>query len=781
MNQEHIKRIIYPYSEWSITEESFDIDNNLRNETMFSLANGTIGMRGNFEEGLKNCPEKSVEGNYINGFYESEPIRYGEIAYGYAQNSQTMLNVANGKKIRLIIGDEELDLTKGKLSDYRRTLDMKEACLARGFVYTTPKGKSLKIHIRRLVSLTEKHIAIIRYEVTPLDFNGRIRFISSVDGDVKNIDAGNDPRVGSGLHGQVLSVKEKFVDPCWIGLRQKTKNTGFSLACAACHKISAPGGCSATTAENPLEVGMIYDIDATKGTAIVLEKFISYVTSRECDENRLLADAGERAKSALSKGFDFFCRQQANFMSDFWRRADVEINGDTAMQQGIRVNLFHLLQSTGRDGLTSIASKGLTGEGYEGHYFWDTEIYILPFFLYSFPEISRKLLEYRYSILDSARQRARQMSHPKGALYPWRTIGGEECSAYYPAGTAQYHINADIAYAIRQYMQATQDDDFLVRYGAEMLFETARLWSDLGDFIEGRGNRFCINTVTGPDEYTAIVNNNCYTNMMAAANMQYAFEVYCYLRDQYPEKYKALKEKIGLEDNEPGDWKKAADHIYIPYHEQKKLYLQDDSFLDKAPWDFENTPADKYPLLLHFHPLVIYRHQVCKQADLVLALFLLGRRFSEDEKRINYNYYGKITTHDSSLSPCVFSIMASELGYCRKAWQYFMSTARTDLDDLHGNTANGIHSANMAGAWMCIVNGFAGLRTFDGELAFDPYLPEGWQSYRFKIFFRNRLIDVKVEKELTCYEILEGEAIHIRHGGTAFCLEPGRPVSLANK
>lgn len=770
--------VIYPYSEWSVVEEDFNIENNLRNETIFSLANGYIGMRGNFEEGLPEYPEFYHEGNYINGFYESHPIRYGEIAYGYAQNSHTMLNIANAKKIKLIIDGEELNFTKGKIKSYLRTLDLKDASLTRSFKYTTAKGKSVRINIKRMVSFSEKHIAVIRYEVTPLNFTGKIAFITYIDGNVKNLSAGDDPRVGSGLQGRVLSIEEKVTENNSLALKQKTQNSGLSLACAACHRLEAKNY-TAINEESDLEVSLKYNINAQEGEEIVLEKYISYITSRECDESRLIQTASELAIESEKKGLAHYFEEQRKYMEQFWHRADIEIEGNAALQQGIRFNLFHLLQSTGKDGKTNIAAKGLTGEGYEGHYFWDTEIYVLPFFLYSFPDISKKLLEYRYSILDTARQRARQMSHPKGALFPWRTIGGEECSAYYPAGTAQYHINADIAYAIQKYMESTNDEDFLIDCGAEILFETARLWADLGEFIESKGNRFCINTVTGPDEYTAIVNNNCYTNMMAANNMKYAYKISLLLKEKYPEHYKRISEKIGLEESEPDFWNDAAQRIYIPYHEEKKLYLQDDSFLDKKPWDFENTPLEKYPLLLNFHPLVIYRHQVCKQADLVLALFLLGNKFTEEEKRINFDYYEKITTHDSSLSPCIFSVMASEIGYHQKAYNYFMKTARTDLDDFHGNTANGIHSANMAGAWMCIINGFAGLRAFDGNLQFNPYLPTEWKKYHFRIYHNNCLVDVTVNKDGTRYELLEGEEISIYHKDEYVTLRQNNPVCLS--
>nr|WP_274601625.1 glycosyl hydrolase family 65 protein [Clostridium rhizosphaerae] len=427
--------------------------------------------------------------------------------------------------------------------------------------------------------------------------------------------------------------------------------------------------------------------------------------------------------------------------------------------------MFHLLQSVGRDGKTNIGAKGLSGEGYEGHYFWDTEIYMLPFFLYNNPDISRKLLEYRYSILPNARERARIMSHKKGALYPWRTIDGDECSAYFPAGTAQYHINADIAFAIKRYMEATEDKDFLLNYGAEILFETARLWADLGEFIENKGNKFCINDVTGPDEYTAIVNNNCYTNLMAKENLEYAYKTAVWMKENAKEAYEELINKIGFIEDELQFWKKASDNMYIPYNEELGIYLQDDSFLYKTPWDFENTPKENYPLLLHYHPLVIYRHQVCKQADLVLAEFLLNHKFDIEQKRRDYDFYEKVTTHDSSLSTCIFSIMASEVGYHDKAYKYFMETATMDLTDSHRNTKDGIHAANMAGAGMCLVNGFAGMRVYEDTISFNPYIPKEWQEYKFKVTYRGRLIEIKVNKDGTSYRMLEGESLEIVHRG----------------
>jgi alpha,alpha-trehalose phosphorylase len=425
----------------------------------------------------------------------------------------------------------------------------------------------------------------------------------------------------------------------------------------------------------------------------------------------------------------------------------------------------------GRDGKSNISAKGLTGEGYEGHYFWDTEMYIIPAFLYSNPSISRKLLEYRYSTLDKARARAREMSHRKGALFPWRTINGEECSGYFPAGTAQYHINADIAHAIKKYMDVTLDNEFMLQCGAEILFETARLWADLGFFNLSKDGKFCINCVTGPDEYTAIVNNNFYTNVMAGENLEYAYNIAVWMEREHNQNYKRLVSEIGLVPEEIAKWKMAADNMYVPYSGKHGMHLQDDTFLEKKVWDFENVPKENYPLLLHYHPLVIYRHQVCKQADVVLALFLLGHKFSLDQKRRDYDYYEKVTTHDSSLSACIFSIVANDIGYHEKAYDYFIKTARMDLDDYQGNTHHGVHTANMAGSWMCMVNGFAGMRVYDDVISFQPYIHPNWEEYSFKITYRGRIIKLTISNKGTTYELLQGNELEIIHKNITFILK----------
>lgn len=759
--------------EWSIIENKLDLSKMPYRETIFSLGNGYIGMRGTFEEGYDEKPWTFCEGTYLNGFYDSEKIEYEESAYAFPKYSQTMLNVTNTKIIKFYVDDEEFDMRKGTIKEYNRTLNFKEGVLQRSLLWTSPTGKTVQICIQRLISFENKHLACIQYEVVPLNFDGKITFLSVMDGHVSNVSKDQDPRVGSSLKGCVLKVKEQIVEEDFCALIQQTKKTNFYLACGMMHTFSTNPSQQKVDTPSRSRIENKYVFDVKRNQKVQINKYIVYVTSKDYPKVEILFMTKEILKKYQNLGFSYIEKSQQKFLEQYWKRADIQIDGDKKMQQGIRFNLYHLIQSVGRDGKTNISAKGLTGEGYEGHYFWDTEIYILPYFLMVAPHISRKLLEYRYSILDAARQRAREMSHKKGALYPWRTIGGSECSTYFPAGTAQYHINADIAFAIQRYMLVTKDMDFLIQYGAEMLFETARIWADLGDYIENKDGKFCINNVTGPDEYTAIVNNNVYTNLMAKENLDYAYEVARWMKQDAPDIFEIITNKIQLEEEEIKEWKKAVDYMYIPYDDERKLYPQDDSFLNKAPWDLQNTPKENHPLLLHYHPLVIYRYQVCKQPDLLLAMFLLNDEFTLEEKRINYEYYEKITTHDSSLSSCIFNVMACEIGYYHKAEKYFINTALTDLEDYHGNTKDGIHIANMAGAWMCIVNGFAGLRITKEGLQFNPYLPESWNSYQLQVSYQNRWIQVRVEREKVQYRLLEGNSISIIHRGEKQMLKPG--------
>jgi alpha,alpha-trehalose phosphorylase len=468
---------------------------------------------------------------------------------------------------------------------------------------------------------------------------------------------------------------------------------------------------------------------------------------------------------------------QRSFLDDFWRRSDVLTEGAPLLQQAIRFSLFQLAQATARVEGFGVPAKGLTGRGYEGHYFWDTEIYVMPFLTYTAPQLAKNLLRHRYAMLDHARRRARQVGQ-RGALFPWRTISGDEASAYFAAGTAQYHIDADIAYALMQYVRATGDADFLARYGTEILVETARLWADLGYFSPRLGGSFVINGVTGPDEYAALVDNNTYTNLMARENLRLAAGAVEWLAEADPEAHARLVARTCLGEAEPANWRRAADMMYVPYDKDLGLVLQDDGFLDLEPWDFENTPPEDYPLLLHYHPLVIYRHQVIKQADVLLAAFLLGDAFSDEDKRRVLDYYDPLTTGDSSLSECIQSIMAVEVGDdLRAAEEYFVDAAAIDLADVAGNVRDGIHIASAGGTWLALVYGFGGMRDRNGELSFCPRLPERMSRLSFSVRVRRSTLKVDVTATDATYTIVEGESLGVRHLGEHLVLECGRPVT----
>ena len=772
----------FPLDPWCIRESGFDAASHFVAETLFALGNGYIGLRGTSEEGYSGPASTSLDGSYLNGFYESEPIQYPEAAYGLAKHNQFMLNVPNGKGIECWLEEERFDPLQGTLSRYERVLDFRAGVVERELEWTSPRGRRIAIKSRRVVCFQHKHLYAIQFEVTALNFSGRIRLISTLDGAVKNLVAGDDPRVGSTIAGPALQLLDIEQNDEYSALTHRTHHSGFTLVSAVSNELTLSGSAGRiNTRANTVthqRIEQCFDFHLAQGESASLRKFGCYFSSRDYP----VAELAERAEKALQQartiGFDALCVEQQQYLAEFWRHADVEIAGDDALQQGMHFNQFHLLQSVGRDGKTNIAAKGVTGEGYEGHYFWDTEIYIFPFFLYSKPEIARKLLEYRYSGLEKARERARQMSHPKGALFPWRTIAGEECSAYYPAGTAQYHINADVAYSIKQYLEATGDDAYMLQFGAEIVMETARIWIGIGSYAANHPDRFCINEVTGPDEYTALVNNNYYTNLMAQMHLRFAADIAEKIRTAHPAEFKSLALAMELGTEEPAEWRRAADHMYLPYDESLHIHPQDDSFLSKKVWDFAATPESNYPLLLHYHPLVIYRHQVCKQADIVLALLLQGDKFTLDEKRRDFDYYEKVTTHDSSLSSCIFSIIASEVGYREKAYDYFMETARLDLDDTHGNTCYGVHTAAMAGSWMGVAYGFAGMRVYQGNLSFAPILPAQWQHYQFRVHIKGQLLQVRIAAESLEYTLLEGDALDLTHRGQVVHLSRNAPSQV---
>jgi alpha,alpha-trehalose phosphorylase len=774
----------YPPDEWNIVEKEFHPEFLAQLETMLALGNGYLGMRGCPEEGGPSVENSTL----INGFYETWPIVYGEEAYGFAKTGQTICNVTDSKIIKLFVDDEPFWLPDANMLSYERRLNMKSGTLDREILWQTAAGKQVSIRSRRLVSFVHRHVAAISYCVTLL--NAEAPVVISSEMTTNEASAGineDDPRKAKVFAGRVLHHRASYSKDRRIVLCHGTEKSRMMLACAtdSILETECQHGYKVVHAEDFGQVA--FSIAARPGYPIQLTKYMVYHTSERASAEELCGRAEWTLDRVMTQGFRQLLGAQERYLDGFWRRSDVrvrEIREDRTkrttveIQQAIRFNLFHILQASALAQDVGVPAKGLTGQAYDGHYFWDTEIYLLPFLTYTSPQIARNLLTFRYKMLPQARARAKQLGH-RGAMFPWRTIGGEEASAYYAAGTAQYHINADIMYALRKYVQATGDDRFLWEYGAEMLVETARLWLDLGFYSTAKGGKFCINAVTGPDEYNTVVNNNAYTNLMARENLRYASETVESLRASEPDAYNALVNKIALEPSEPGVWSRAAANMYVPYDEKLKIIPQDDSFLDRESWDFRNTPREHYPLLLFYHPLNIYRRQVIKQADVILAMFLLGDVFSTEAKQRNFEFYDPLTTGDSSLSSCVEAIIAAQIGNMEKAIQYGMAALLMDLADVGGNVNNGCHIASMGGTWMMFVYGFGGMRDNDGRLSFWPRrAPEDNALLRFPLTYRGQTLEIEIGLEKVEYALREGNGLVIRHEKEEIHLSQEHPIAV---
>jgi alpha,alpha-trehalose phosphorylase len=774
----------YPADEWNVIEKAFHPEFLAQAETMSALGNGYLGMRGCPEEGGPNAEN----GTFINGFYETRPIVYGEDAYGFAKTGQTICNVTDSKIIKLFVDDEPFWLPNAHLLKYDRRLNMKSGTLDREILWETLAGKQVSITSRRLLSFANRHVAAISYCVTLLNAQAFVVISSEMAANETSAgDSGDDPRLARGFPGRVLHPRASYSKDRRIVLCHATQKSRFTLTCATDNALESSCLHSYKVAHTTDFGQVAFTIDAQPGRPIELTKYMVYHTSQTASAEDLCGRAEWTLDRVVTQGFQQLLASQEQYMDEFWCRSDVLIKdiredrvkrSTVEIQQAIRFNLFHILQASARAEDTGVPAKGLTGQAYEGHYFWDTEIYLLPFLIYTSPRIARNLLAFRYKMLPQARARAKELGH-RGAMFPWRTINGEEASAYYAAGTAQYHINADIMYALRKYVQATGDEVFLREFGAEMLVETARLWLDLGFYSDAKGGKFCINGVTGPNEYNAVVNNNAYTNLMARENLRYATEVVESLRATEPDAYNALVQKTALEPSEAKAWTCAAENMYVPYDEKLKIIPQDDNFLDKQPWDFRTTPAEHYPLLLFYHPLNIYRKQVIKQADVILAMFLLGDVFSPETKKRNFDFYDPLTTGDSSLSSCVEAIIAAQIGDMDKAIRYGMAALLMDLADVGGNVKDGCHIASMGGTWMMLTYGFGGMRDHDGTLSFWPRrAPEDNAVLRFPVTYRGQLLEVEIGLEKVEYALREGERLVIRHETEEVELTPENPLAV---
>ncbi|MBA3021852.1 glycosyl hydrolase family 65 protein [Propionicimonas sp.] len=742
-----VDRTRFPIREWGIAETRYDTTGLGARETIFAVGNGYLGLRGNHEEGDSDA---YAHGTFVNGFHETWRIRHAEEAFAFAKTGQTIVNVPDAKTINLSVDGETLQLSTAKLESFQRSLDFRDGILHRDLIWITTSGKRVAVQSTRMVSFTRRNLAVMTFNVTVLDDNADVVINSEVRNrqdespDPHSRVVGFDPRKAASFENRVLLSQLQYEEQGRMCFAYRTAQSGLGLAVCVDHEVFTANTVSVESRLNSDLGRRTYRVRAEAGQPILVVKWVAYTDGPATADPADLTDLCQLTlDDARVVGRDVLLEEQREWLDSYWVNADVQLVGNPALQQAVRWCLFELAQATGRAEGRGIGVKGVTGAGYEGHYFWDTEVYLVPYLAHTNPFLARRTLRFRIAMLDAARRRALALSQ-RGALFPWRTINGEEASAYYAAGTAQYHIDADIAFAMCKYSDVCADEHFLLTEALPVLVETARLWLDMG-FFRGPERSFHIHSVTGPDEYSAVVNNNLYTNLMARMNLMRAAQAVLTLAETDPGRHLEVTHQLGITENEVTGWQEAATAMTIPYHADFGVHPQDEDFLKREVWDLANTPREKLPLLLHYHPLVIYRFQVLKQADAILALFLAGDSFTPGEKRADYEYYEPITTGDSTLSAVVQSIIAAEVGYQDRALESFMEGAFVDLADLHYNTGDGVHIASAGGVWNALVYGFGGLRDYGGVITFDPRLPEGWTTLRFAF----QLQGSRVRAELT--------------------------------
>jgi alpha,alpha-trehalose phosphorylase len=741
---------------WSLTEVGLDLASLAVNESVFALANGHIGMRGSLDEGEPVV----VPGTYLNGFFEERPLPYAEAGYGFPEQGQAVVNVTDGKLIRLLVGDSPLDLQYGDVISHRRTLDLRNGVLRRTSEWRSPSGRQVRVTSTRLVSLTRRSIAAIEYSVECTDDQGDLYI--AVQSDLLANEAtptaqSGDPRLASAMHRPLQS--ELHVGRARHAvLVHQTRRSKLRMAAGMDHEVDIPDSATEDLEISPDLARYTLAARLPAGSKLRLVKYLAYGWSSRRSAAALRDQVEGALATAKLAGWGRLVREQRELLDRHWDEADVEIEGDDELQQAVRVGMFHVLQAGLRAERQPIPAKGLTGDGYDGHTFWDTETYVLPVLTYTVPAAVRDALLWRHSTLDLARERARVLGQD-GAAFPWRTIRGEETSGYWPAGTAAFHINADIADAVARYWWATLDQEFDRDYGTELLVETARLWASLGHFDDDRG--FRIDGVTGPDEYTAIVDNNVYTNLMAQRNLREAVAAVA----RQPE----TAGRLLVSADEIELWGRAADEMRVPFNKTLGVHEQSEGFTHHEEWDFEGTRPDQYPLLLNFPYFDIYRKQVIKQADLVMALHLRGDAFTLEEKIADFAYYEARTVRDSSLSATQQAVMAAETGHLQLAHDYWGEASLTDLQNLHGNSGHGLHIASLAGGWTVAVAGFGGMRDHDGRLTFAPRLPPRIRRLAFRVMFQGRCLAVTVTGERASYRLVYGDGpLEVAHHGETF-------------
>ncbi len=753
----------FPVEPWQVRETALNLDKIAQTESLFALSNGHIGLRGNLEEGEPH----GLPGTYLNGFYETRPLPYAEVGYSNPEDGQSVLDVTNGKILRLLVDDEPFDVRYGELLEHERVLDMQAGTLTRVAQWKSPAGKQVRVESTRLVSLGQRSVAAIEYVVEAIGEFVRVTVQSELVANEDQPQRSADPRTAALLCNPLEPVRHETTNHGAV-LMHRTRSSGLMMAAAMEHDIDVPGRVevSSEAQEDLARTTVICGL--RPGQRLRIVKYLAYGWSSLRSRPALRDQVAAALAGAQYTGWQGLLDLQRECLDVFWDCADVEVEGDPDCQQAVRFGLFHVFQASARAERRAIPGKGLTGTGYDGHAFWDTEGYVLPVLTYTAPTAAADALRWRASTLDLAKDRAALLDLA-GAAFPWRTIHGEECSAYWPAGTGAWHINADIAMAFERYRVVTGDDSLEAECGLAVLVETARLWVSLGH--HDRHGVWHLDGVTGPDEYTAIVRDNVFTNLMAVHNMQAAADA-C-------ERHPDLAGEMGVTTEETARWRDAADNANIPYDDELGVHEQYAGFTTLREWNFTENTA--YPLLLHEPYVRLYPSQVIKQADVVLAMHWRSHAFTPEQMARNLDYYERRTTRDSSLSACTQAVMCAAVGHLELAHDYTYEAALIDLRDLHDNTADGLHMASLAGAWTALVAGFGGLRDDEGILELDPHLPDGIDRLCFRLRWRNFRITVDAGHDEVTYTLRDGPdaTLTIRHAGDDLALSTKAPSTVA--
>ncbi|MEV6760411.1 glycosyl hydrolase family 65 protein [Streptomyces sp. NPDC051105] len=753
----------YAVEPWAVRETDLNLDVLAQSESVFALSNGHVGWRGNLDEGEPH----GLPGSYLNGVHEVHPLPYAEAGYGYPESGQTVINVTNGKILRLLVDDEPFDLRYGRLVSHERVLDLRRGVLERTCEWTSPAGSTVRVRSTRLVSLTQRAVAAVVYEVEAVDRRCRIVIQSELVANEQLPGANGDPRAAVALESP-LEQEDDFASGRRLRLVHRTRRSGLRVAVAADHTVAGPGR-TTTQAESDTDVARLTVTSVLEpGERLRVEKFVAHGWSGVRSLPAMADQVDAALAAAAHEGWQGLADEQRGYLDDYWSRADVEVDGDEEVQQAVRFALFHVLQAGARAEQRAIPAKGLTGSGYDGHAFWDTEMFVLPVLTHTAPGAVAEALRWRYNTLPAARERATQLGLD-GAAFPWRTIAGSEGSAYWPAGTAAFHVNADVADAVVRYVAATGDTDFERDTGVELLVETARLWRSLGHH-DSRG-AFHIDGVTGPDEYSAVADDNTYTNLMARANLLAAADAV--------ERHPRQAARLGVDAEESAAWRDAADSVHVPYNHELGVHEQHAGFTRYQRWDFANTSPEQYPLLLNFPYFDLYRKQVVKQADLVLAMYTCGPFFDEEHIARNFAYYEPLTVRDSSLSACCQAVVAAQAGHLTLAHAYTAEAALMDLDDLEHNTRDGLHIASLAGTWMALVAGFGGMRHYDDGARFAPRLPERLRRLAFNLQLRGSRLRVEIGADKATYTLLDGPPLTVHHHGEPVTVSTDSPAVRA--